>query len=146
MDIKAVSKILKNLFLLIMIAPQLTGGAEEIYPNPDLGYRLANCGAFFGLLSRSKSEFSDGLKGFSVAAIGYATVAFSEPNRTEVEVGKSVINLANDMPILQKDKTAFKQKFEDCIATLKIGEVELRPKMDNLMKEFIPEVFGENQQ
>ena len=62
-----------------------------------------------------------------------------------MEVGKSMVNLANDMPKLQKDKNAFKQKFEDCIATLKIGEAELRPQMDELMKSLVPETFGGSQ-
>lgn len=59
-----------------------------------------------------------------------------------MELGKSMVNLANDMPKIQKDKNAFKQKFENCIATLKIGEAELRPKMDDLMKSLISEIFG----
>lgn len=145
MGIKTVNQILKNLFALILIVPQLVSGAEERYSNPDFGSRLANCGAFFGLLSQSKSEFSDGLKGFSAAATSYAIVAFSNPHQAEMEVGKSMVNLANDMPKLQKDKNAFKQKFEDCIATLKIGEAELRPQMDELMKSLVPEIFGGSQ-
>lgn len=135
------SQILKNLFALILIVPQFVSGAEERVSNPNLGSRLADCGAFFGLLSQSQSEFSEGMKGFSAAATSYALIAFSTPRQAEIEVGKSMVNLADEMPKIQKDQNAFKQKFEGCIATLKIGEAELRPQMDDIMKSLVPEIF-----
>jgi len=139
------NQILKNLFALILIVPQLVSGAEERAFNQDLGYRLADCGAFFELLSQSKSEFSEGLKGFSAAATSYAIVAFPAPQQAGIEVGKSMVNLADEMPKLQKDQDAFKQKLESCIATLKIGEAKLRPQMDDIMKSLVPEIFGGRQ-
>lgn len=139
------SQIFKNLFALILIVPQLVSGVEERASNQGLGSRLADCGAFFGLLSQSNSEFSEGMKGFSTAATSYAIVAFPDPRQAEIEVGKSMVNLTNEMPKLQKDQDAFKQKFEGCVATLKIGEAELRPQMDDSMKSLVPELFRGSQ-
>jgi hypothetical protein len=138
------NQVLKNLFALILIVPQLVSGAEEMASDQVLGSRLADCGAFFKLLSLLETPFAEGMKAASVAATGYAIVAFPDYRQAEIEIGKSMVNLADEIPKLQKDQDALEKKFENCIATLKTGEAELRPKMDESMKILVPELFGGN--
>lgn len=134
--------ILKYLFALIFIIPQLVSGTENRDSNHPLGARLADCGSFFELLSKSRSKFANEFKIFSIATMSYAIIAFPDFKQAQIEISKSMINLTNELPKIQNDQGAFKQKFDDCIATLKIGETELRPQMDDIMKSLVPEIYG----
>jgi len=113
--------------------------------DPTRGKRLLDCGAFFGLLSQSKSEISDGMKAFALAATSYATVEFANERQVEIEAAKSMALLADELPTLQQDQEALKRKLGTCISVLKSAEVELRPRMDEVMKTLVPEIFGGNQ-
>ncbi|MYM71324.1 hypothetical protein GTP56_03830 [Duganella sp. FT134W] len=127
--------------LLVPLAAFATTDHDS--PNPSFGTQLSGCSAFFNLLSQSKSEFSEGMKGFAFAATNYSIVAFADASKAEVAAGKSMLSLADEFPNLMHDKAAFEKKFLTCVATLKTAELELRPRMDSTTKELVPEIFGE---
>ncbi len=96
-------------------------------------------------MSQSKSEFSEGMKAFAFAATSYATVEFANERQVEIEAKKSMALLADELSTLQQNQEALKGKLETCVSVLKAAEVELRPRMDELMKALVPEIFGGSQ-
>lgn len=138
-------RLTRNVATIIFLAPLLVFAAGESKPDPTLGTRLTDCSAFFGLPSQTKTEFAGGLKGFALAATSYATVAFPDQRKFETEIGKSMVDLTDEIPKLQQDQVAFKNKFETCLSVLKTAEIELPPGMDETMKTLVPEMFSGNQ-
>lgn len=139
-------KSIQNLIFLLTTFPFLSFAATpEPINNESLGPRLANCVAFFSVLSKADSEFSNGLKGFAFASASYAATAFPDQNQVEIEVKKSMEHIAEDFPKLQKDQDYFQSRFEACISTLKIAEIELRPKLNDVTKELVPLFFSSPQ-
>lgn len=139
-------KFIHKFFSMLITFPILTfAAAPEQINNESLGPRLANCIAFFSVLSKADSDFSNGLKGFAFASASYAATAFPDQNQVEIEVKKSMQQLAEDFPRLQKDQNYFQSRFEACIATLKIAETELRPKLNEVTKELVPLFFSSPQ-
>jgi hypothetical protein len=132
----------KKVSAMIFLAPMMACAATNAdKPDPTFGAQLSDCSAFFGLLSQSNSEFSAGMKGFSLASTSYAIVAFSDPGKFEIETGKSMVRLVDEFPNLKQDKTAFENKFTTCVSVLKTAELELRPLMDETTKQLVPEMF-----
>lgn len=139
-------RLARNVAAITLLAPTLIFNAfAESKPDPTLGTSLSDCSAFFGLLSQAQSQFSEGMKEFALAATSYAAVAFSKPREAETAVGKSMVRLSDEFPKLQRDQEAFKYKFETCLSTLKIAELELRPQLDETTKALVPEYFRGNQ-
>lgn len=129
---------------MTLVAPLVAFAAPDAgKPDPTFGTRLSDCSAFFGLLSQSQSEIAEGMKGFALAATAYAIVAFADDRQAAIEVGKSTVSLADEFPNLSRDRAAFENKFLTCVSALKAAELELRPRMDEITKNLVPEMFGE---
>jgi len=138
------SRLTWNFIVIMLLVPLAAFSAiDHDTPNPTFGTQLSDCSAFFGLLSQSKSEFAEGMKGFAFAATNYSIVAFADASKAEVEAGKSMLRLADEFPNLMHDKAAFGNKFSTCVSALKTAELELRPRMDETTKKLIPEMFRE---
>jgi hypothetical protein len=132
-------RLTQNVAAVILLGPLLVStGTAEGKPDPILGTSLSDCSAFFGLLS----AFSEGMKGFALAATSYAIFAFDDQRQAESAAGKSMVQLADEMPKLQEDQIAFKNKLETCVSILKTAELELRPRMDETMKTLVPKLFS----
>jgi len=85
------------------------------------------------------------MKVFAFAATSYATVEFANERQVEIEAKKSMALLTDELSTLQENQEALKGKLETCISVLKAAEFELRPRMDELMKALVPEIFGGSQ-
>jgi len=134
------------LAVIICLASSFASAAtDETRSDPTRGKHLLDCAAFFGLMSQSKSEFSEGMKVFAFAATSYATVEFANERQVEIEAKKSMALLTDELSTLQENQEALKGKLETCISVLKAAEFELRPRMDELMKALVPEIFGGSQ-
>jgi hypothetical protein len=132
--------------VIVLLAPLLAfNAAAENEPDQALGTRLSDCGAFFGLLSQAQSQYSEAMKVFAYAAMSYAVVAFSNPQEAEASVGRSMVRLGEELPILQKDSEAFRLRYARCLSTLKAAEPKLRPRLDEVTKALVPELFPGNQ-
>lgn len=118
--------------------------AEESAGVPQRGLTLLDCATFFGLASQTDSPYSDAMKTFSFAGIGYAQVLIQDPQTFEKETGKSMVRTAERFSLLQKEKEIFKKEFKTCISEIKLAEEELRPRMSEVMKIHVPEIFAQN--
>ena len=132
--------------VIVLLAPLLAfNAAAESEPDQALGPRLSDCGAFFGLLSRAQSQYSEVMRAFAYAATSYAVVAGATPQEAEASVGRSMVRLGEELPILQKDSEAFRLRYALCLSTLKAAEPKLRPRLDEVTKALVPELFPGNQ-
>lgn len=129
---------------LLLVSSLAVASPGESNIDPSLGKRLSDCGAFFGLLSKSESDIAPSMKSFAFVATSYAIAGFDDLRQAESEIGKSMVSLANDFPILQQDHDALKLRFDACISAMKTAEVEIRPRMDETMKTLVPLIFGGN--
>lgn len=131
---------------IVLLAPLLAfNAAAESELDQALGSRLSDCGAFFGLLSQAQSQYSEAMRAFAYAATSYAVVAFSNPQEAEASVGKSMVRLGEELPILRKDSETFRLRYALCLSTLKAAEPKLRPRLDEVTKALVPELFPGNQ-
>lgn len=128
--------------MILFATPFLSAAAEETRPYPTRGKLLLDCSVFFGLMSQPKSEISEGMTTFAFAATSYATVEFANERQVEIETEKSMALLMDELPSLRENQETFKNKLDTCFSALKAAEVELRPKMDEVLREFVPEIFG----
>ena len=133
--------LIKDLFALFLIWSPIFCVAEEVSADINLGSRLSDCSVFFGVLSPGQSQFSEGMKVFSLAANSYLTCAISDPGQVQEQSKKSLAALRTEWSMLQNDKEAFSRKYEGCMDPLKNGEQTLRPRMDELTKTLVPEIF-----
>lgn len=134
-----------NISATLLLASSLASASpSESNIGQSLGKHLSDCGAFFGLLSKSESEISSSMKSFAFVATSYAIAGFDDPLQAESEIAKSMVSFANELPNLQQDHDALKLKFDTCVSALKAAETELRPRMEETMKALVPLIFGGN--
>jgi hypothetical protein len=133
----------QNIAAILLLASSLAfASSGESKSDHSLGKRLSDCGAFFGLLSKSESEISSSMRSFAFIATSYSVAAFDDPLQAESENGKSMVSLADELPKLQQDHGALKRKFDTCISALKSAEIEIRPRMNETMKNLVPLIFS----
>ena len=133
----------KYIFALLAFSLAPAVIANQDTDRDQLGEKLSDCGAFFGLLSQASTKQAEIAKNFSTASIAYAQTAFNDDGKFMEATRVSTQKAATFVSELKKtnDRKRFEDEFKFCISTLETAENTLRNEMPEISKSIVPELF-----
>ena len=135
-----VKRLALNMVAIIFIAPLVVLAADKKQPDIVFGKRLADCGAFFGMISQPNTEFARTFRGLSFIATSYAAEAFLDHSLFEIEFKKSIADITNNLQEFA-DRHAAQQKIEACMGDILNAQIKFHHGMNEETKKLVPYLF-----